>query len=455
MRRRRERGVILDVDADDFGMGELASLAQSVRDSGILVASDELDANGETHTRRDRLNADRAGDVPEAAPVARIAHVILQRALQEGASDIHIRPGAGGTAVYYRIYGILHDIVALPVYVHEPLVRYLQTLAGISVGAGRQRHRAVLHINYRDAEHAVRLSTVRTTAGEYAAMRILYPPSVTGGLDALGMSTDIAAALDLTRDERGGLILVAGPAGSGRTTTLYALLLDLPLADQSVITIEDPVELTLPGVAQAPVDPQEGRDFPTALKQALELDADAIMCSDVPDAATARVLLEASLAAPLVYSAVHADDAVHAMRRLLDLGVSRFMLAEGLGAVLVQRLMRVPCAECAQEREVTPAEREWLRDAGIAEPPPTVSTSQGCEACRKTGVTGRTAAHEVLTIDAELRRLLGSDAAISEVEATAAERLIPLRHDLARKVLAGRVDIVEAMCGTAFLPRYK
>jgi len=292
-------------------------------------------------------------------------------------------------------------------------------------------------------------------SGESVVIRILDPGMVQLGLDDIGMSEDVRRGFGDLLHRPCGIVIVAGPTGSGKTTTLYAALKSLMKPEIAAFSIEDPVEYRIDGIVQVPINRKAGVTFPVAMRHVLRQDPDVILCAEIRDLETLELCVQAALTGHLVLTTLHTDDAIRVIRRMVDIGAERFLVADALLGVLAQRLVRKVHLECGELHEPAEAQRQWLLDAGIEEPPDTLTRGTGCRDCRDTGHRGRTGIHELFVIDEELREMIGGDAGIGEIELVAASKREAMRHDAARKVLAGEVDIAEAMRVTAFMPRYE
>lgn len=408
----------------------------------------QLEAEG---ARRIIATLDRASE----EPIERVANTIIEKAVGARASDIHVQPGPEKLVIRYRIDGVLHEAIVLPTYVAEPLAARLRYMADLPLTESALPQDGRIHVRHDDREYDLRMSIVPSLNGDSIVIRILDAGGLMFGLDEIGLRPDLREAFDHLLHRPNGIVMVAGPTGSGKTTTLYAALKSLVRPEVALFTIEDPVEYRIDGVTQIPLNRKTGLDFPVAMRYALRQDPDVILCGEIRSLETLELCVQAAITGHLVLSTLHTQDAVRAIRRMADCGLERFLIAETLLGVLSQRLVRKVCPTCAADREVTDTQRRWLLDAGIAEPPETLTRGTGCRECRGTGCRGRTTIAELLVIDDELRELIGGDEDLDEVERVAASRLVPMRVDAARKVVAGEVDIAEAVRVTGLMPRYE
>jgi type IV pilus assembly protein PilB len=390
-------------------------------------------------------------DVGGEAPIVKIANQILQRAIHEGASDIHIEPPAGSgesapLKVRFRVDGVLHEVVSLPAYVAAPLVSRFAVMAELNIAERRVPQSGRLTLRYQERNYEVRIALLPTIRGTRLHGRVIASGGALLGLDSLGLSAPNLARIESLLRQPAGLLLVAGGALSGRTTFLYALLARLNHTGVSVLTIEDPVEIELPGIAQTHVDRKSGLTYATGLRAILDQDPDVILCGGIPDPETADALLRAARQGPLVLAPITAADAAEGLSGLLDLGWSPPAAAKALLGAVGLGLVRRVCEECAQAVEPSPADRDFLQRAG-AELPPRLRRGAGCDRCRHTGYRGRIGIHEVLPMGEEMGEILRSGAA--SPAATRAFAQPSLLQDAAQKVAAGVTTVEEAERATA------
>ncbi|MGM0493050.1 MAG: GspE/PulE family protein, partial [Armatimonadota bacterium] len=306
--------------AADFGMGDMQQLAQSVRDSGMLAAEEETGGD-------ERIDTDRIADVADEAPIIRIAKVVIQRAIQERASDIHVEPGREGVRIRYRIDGVLHEILTLPKYVHAPLISRLKIMANMNIAERRVPQDGRIHIRHQGDDFDLRVSTIPTTLGEKCVMRILDKRGIMMGLENLGFSADMLASMEHLVSQPNGMILSTGPTGSGKTTTQYSVLNNINDVETNIITIEDPVEYQIDGISQVHVNRKAGLTFAIALKYFLRQDPDIILVGEIRDLETSEIAIQAALTGHLVLSTLHTNDAPSTVTRMIDMGVEPFLIA--------------------------------------------------------------------------------------------------------------------------------
>lgn len=394
-------------------------------------------------------------DRASADPIVRIATTIVERAVAERASDIHIRHVDDHCRTYYRVDGVLREAIRTPDYVHEPLVDRFKAMAGLNVSERSVPQDGRLLVKLEGKELDLRVSALPSIAGESIVVRLLDRSQVRLSLDDICLrGAQREQVMGLLRRPT-GLFIVTGPTGSGKTTTLYALLNALNHEGIHLMSIEDPVEYRLDDVTQVAVNRRVGLDYKTALRHCLRQDPDVIMCSELRDEETVELAIQAALTGHMVLSVLHTDDAVMALRRLLDLGAERFLLASTLVGATAQRLLRRLCPACREAAPPDETECCWLRSVGVTAAPAQVWHSRGCEECRHTGYRGRLAVYEVLEIDQELRDMLARGDDLREVERLAAGKLRPLAQAAADYVLSGETSMQEAARATSYLPRHE
>ena len=377
---------------------------------------------------------------PEApAPVARAVDAGLRRAVAARASDLHIEPAADGSGrMRLRVDGIMRAGDPLSRELYAPVVSRLKLLAGLDIANRRlpQDGRYSLLIDGRRID--ARVSSIPTLDGEKLVIRLLDHHVALPNLNALGMDAAALAAYRTIAHAPWGFVVVSGPTGSGKTTTLYASIAELDRSARNVCTVEDPVEARIADVAQVQTNVRAGLTFPAALRSFVRQDPDVIMIGEMRDAETAAVGVAAALAGQTVFATVHSNDAARTIDRLIELGVARHSLAAALTAVVAQRLVRTLCRSCREREAVAPGLRAAFPDADAWYVP------AGCAACEGTGYSGRTGVFEVMAIGDELREGIArgvSSAALARIAAAAGHR--SLFHDAAAKIAAGHTSFSE------------
>ncbi|WP_028355455.1 type II secretion system ATPase GspE [Bordetella petrii] len=364
--------------------------------------SDTADAASVMGVAENEIDLDRLlQDIPEVAdlletqddaPVIRMINALFAQAARDGASDMHIEPYETHSVVRYRVDGVLRDVVSPRKALHSALISRIKIMANLDIAEKRlpQDGRIALRVGGRPID--VRVSTLPTGHGERAVLRLLDKEAGRLQLEKLGMSPVVLTQLDSLIRQPHGIVLVTGPTGSGKTTTLYAALSRLDASTTNILTVEDPIEYDLPGISQTQVNAKIDMTFALALRAILRQDPDVIMIGEIRDLETAQIAVQASLTGHLVLATLHTNDATSAVTRLVDMGVEPFLLASSLLGVLAQRLVRQLCHECRRP--------DTLPDGRVVYRP------VGCPACNHTGYSGRSGIHELFTVDEDVRRLI-------------------------------------------------
>jgi general secretion pathway protein E len=393
-------------------------------------------------------------DIPKAedllgttseAPVIRMINALLLQALRERASDIHFEPYEARSVVRFRIDGELRDVIEPPRALHAALVSRLKVMASLDIAEKRLPQDGRMALKLGDKSVDVRVSTLPTGPGERVVLRLLDKDAARLDLAALGMSEATLEAVDRLIREPHGIVLVTGPTGSGKTTTLYAAISRLPRGVLNIMTVEDPIEFALDGVGQTQVNPRIELSFARSLRSILRQDPDIIMIGEIRDLETAQIAVQASLTGHLVLATLHTNDAASVVTRLADMGIEPYLLASSLLGVLAQRLVRCLCPECRQAEAPTAGEGALLSKLALP-------TSQklyrpgGCAACGQSGYKGRTGIYELILIDETMRRLIhdrAGEPALREACARAGVRT--LAADGARWLADGTTSLAELL----------
>ncbi len=413
---------------------------QDLAVNDILADIDEGDVEV---VERDEEEADFAKQAGES-PVIRYVNFIIQTALKEGASDIHIEPAEKKLKVRFRIDGILFDMMNPPYKMHAAIISRLKIMANLDISERRLpqdgRIRAVVGGRKLD----LRVSTLPTVTGEKCVLRILDARSIAVGLEQLGFDEETLHIWRRQIKQPHGIILVTGPTGSGKTTTLYSSLREMDTKRLNVSTTEDPVEYHLDGITQVQIHDKIGMSFAAALRSLLRQDPDVVMVGEIRDAETARIAIQASLTGHLVLSTLHTNDAPSSVTRMINIGVEPFLIGAALNAVLAQRLVRRICSNCKAAETLSEEVREFLMTQGFnAE---SVSKGKGCDRCRQTGYGGRLGIYELLVLDDVTRDAIARSPSVTEFRRMCVERgMVTLRQDGLAKVIRGLTTVEEVL----------
>ncbi len=388
---------------------EIVAALMSVRASETPAASGlTMKSNGAT---ADDIGVDHLEALANEAPVVRLVNVLLADALRLGVSDVHLESVPDGLRVRYRIDGVLQDISRVSEAHRPAVVSRVKIMSGLDIAERRIPQDGRTRLVIGDREVDVRVSALPALHGESIVLRILDHGTGARGLAELGMPGELRSQFEKVLGRTSGMIVVTGPTGSGKTTTLYAALERVNTAGVKTVTIEEPVEYQIPGVIQIPVNSKVNFDFPDALRSILRHDPDVIMVGEMRDAETAEIAIQAALTGHLVFSTLHTAEAAGAVTRLADMGVAHFRVAAAVQAILAQRLVRVLCKACAVEYEPGSAE---LADApGSGTKMMRFRRAAGCEQCANTGYRGRTGAYELVILDDAHKALIAGGASLA------------------------------------------
>ncbi|MBI5739345.1 MAG: type II secretion system ATPase GspE [Nitrospirae bacterium] len=383
-------------------------------------------------------------ELTEEAPIIRLLNALLMESVKEKASDIHVEPYEKGLDVRFRVDGILRKVLSPPKIIQDALISRIKILAGLDIAEKRlpQDGRIRLLVGGKDID--IRVSIIPTALGERAVLRLLDRQSGVLSLEMLGFSDSILTSFKNALSRPNGIVLVTGPTGSGKTTTLYASLLTLNTEDRNIITVEDPVEYQLGGIGQMQVNPKIGLTFAAGLRSILRQDPDIMMVGEIRDLETAEIAVHASLTGHLVLSTLHTNDAPSALTRLIDMGIEPFLVASSLIGVLAQRLVRVICPHCRQPYAPSKQETDYLE----AVPSPTVLyRGKGCDKCLGKGYIGRKGIYEFLEITPEIRTMIVERKEAYDIKRTAVIKsgFKPLQKDAVEKILQGITTIEEVL----------
>ena len=411
---------------------EVEQLIQGIEDEDVEVVQAETEEMPDLEK------------VAGESPIIRLANFIIAGAVRQGASDIHIEPSETRLRIRYRIDGLLFETMKPPLNMHAALISRLKIMANLDISERRLpqdgRIRATVHGKVVD----LRVSTLPTTAGEKCVIRILDNSSLLLGLEQLGFGEDNLAMFKDQISQPHGIILVTGPTGSGKSTTLYSALLQLQSDEINISTVEDPVEYRLESINQVQVSERIGMTFAAALRSLLRQDPDVIMVGEIRDEETSRIAVQASLTGHLVLSTLHTNDAPSSITRLINIGIEPYLIAASLNCIVAQRLVRRVCAHCRELYQPSPEVHEFLESQGLGKVE--LYRGKGCPKCRNTGYSGRVALYEMLVMDDTIRDEVTGNPSVTEMRRLVRERgMITLREDGFEKVKSGLTTVEEVL----------
>jgi len=382
----------------------------------------------------------------EEAPVVKLVNLLITEAARERANDIHIEPQETDVRVRYRIDGVLHEVMRAPKQVQRGVTARLKILSGMDIAERRIPQDGRFGLTVDDKAIDFRAATLPTIHGEKVVLRLLVKESIMMNLDDLGFLKEALEQFKSSFVKPYGAILVTGPTGSGKTTTLYGVLNVLNSPEKNIITVEDPVEYRLQGVNQVQVNPKAGLTFGSGLRSILRNDPDIVMIGEIRDEETALISVESALTGHLVLSTLHTNDAPSAITRLTEMGIEPFLTSSAVDCVVAQRLARRLCKHCKES--YTPSLKS-LEDIGFplkGNKPPTLYRAKGCNKCNNTGYKGRVGIYEVMLVSENIERLTVERATTDEIKKVAlSEGMKTLREDGFEKVLQGTISIEEIM----------
>ncbi|MDR7419651.1 MAG: type II secretion system ATPase GspE [Armatimonadota bacterium] len=411
--------------------GSLDQVIQEIRPSDV----------GEEEPGLDKLR-----EIVEDAPVVRLVNLMLVQAVRQGASDIHVEPQERQLRIRYRIDGTLYNVMTAPRHVQAATTSRIKIMANMNIAERRVPQDGRIELRVDNREIDLRVSTIPTTHGEKVVMRILDKRSALVGIEKLGLMGPDQERFESLITKPYGIILITGPTGSGKTTSLYAILNRLNKTDVNIITIEDPVEYQLAGIAQVQINPKAGLTFSTGLRSFLRQDPDIMMVGEIRDEETARLAIQAALTGHLVLSTLHTNDAPGAVVRLVDMGIEPFLVSSSVIGVVAQRLVRLLCTKCREPYTPLPevATRYGLSKPG--EPVPTIYRAKGCEACNNIGYKGRIGLFEIMVMEDDVRALVVRNEASDAIKRVAIGLgMRTLQQDGVAKVLAGLTSLEEML----------
>ncbi|MDT8273553.1 MAG: type II secretion system ATPase GspE [Desulfomonilia bacterium] len=381
------------------------------------------------------------------APIIRLVNRLMVQAFRERASDIHVEPYQTDVKVRFRVDGILHDVLSLPKRIHSAVVSRIKVMASLNIAEKRLPQDGRIGIKLGDHSVDLRISCVPTVNGERVVMRILDKSSVLLGLEELGFYPQDLAIIERLVKQEHGIILVTGPTGSGKTTSLYSMLNRINSPDKNILTIEDPIEYQLKGIGQIPVNTKVGLTFASGLRSIVRQDPDIILVGEIRDLETAEISIQAALTGHLVFSTLHTNDSSSAITRLIDMGIEPFLVTSSVNSIVAQRLVRKICPSCRQEYF---PESESLLEIGLSKEmihkDGYLFRGAGCKDCLETGYKGRTGIYEILNMSDTIKTTILKTSDSNLIKKVAVEEgFHTLREDGARKVEDGITTIEEVL----------
>ncbi len=425
-----ESDLITAINRHHRADGELSDLQSAIEEQADESQSDSL--------------AIRDAE-PDDAPIVRFVNLIIAQAIQDSASDIHIEPGEFEMTVRYRIDGVLHTVQQAPKNIQNGVISRLKIMSDIDIAERRRPQDGRMSVSVGGRSMDLRVATLPTVYGEKVVMRILDTSATKRDIDDLAMLERNLGVYRESYTKPYGMILVTGPTGSGKSTTLYTTLHAVAKPEINVITVEDPVEYRMAGINQVQVNPKAGLTFASALRSILRSDPDVVLVGEIRDRETAQIAIEAALTGHLVLSTLHTNDAPSAITRLIEMGIEPFLVGSALDCVVAQRLARRLCERCKQPYSLS-RDEVLAHGFDLSESVDNVTIYRpgGCSSCSNTGYRGRIALHEVLAIDEQLERLAVERSSSAEIQRYAlTQGMLTLRQDGWQKVLAGVTSIEE------------
>lgn len=408
---------------------DISKLIENIEDNSLQFIHEEEDDVGHLQ------------DLASEAPIIRLVNMIVTRAVESRASDIHIEPYADELKIRYRIDGVLHDIELIPKKLQAAIFSRIKIMAKLNIAERRLPQDGRIKLKVGGLEIDIRVSTIPVLYGESLVMRLLHQAGILIDMEQLGFPPDTLLMFNNIIKKTNGIILVTGPTGSGKTTTLYGALDKINSSDRKIITVEDPIEYHLRGINQIQVKPQIGLDFPNILRHIVRQDPDVIMIGEIRDLETAEIAIQSALTGHLVFSTLHTNDAPTAITRLMDIGVQNYLLAATIRGILAQRLVRVICPEC---REIDETVMDDEKINIMSRQDLTLYRGKGCEKCAHTGFYGRSGIYELLEVDNSISQLISKNADVRQIRETARKNgMRTLQEDGLLKVKSGLTTINE------------
>jgi general secretion pathway protein E len=402
-----------------------------------------MEENGSAILSEIEEKADLLDDISDA-PIIKLANHIISQSVKARASDIHLEPYQDSFKVRYRVDGILYDLLSPPKWIQPALISRIKVMAKMNIAEKRLPQDGRLDVKIGNQEIDVRVSTIPTSFGERLVLRLLDKSASLISLSDLGLVSDKLDIIENLVKSPNGIILVTGPTGSGKTTTLYAILSSINVPDINIITIEDPVEYQIEGISQIQVNPKINLTFASGLRSIVRQDPDVILVGEIRDRETSEIAVQSALTGHLVFSTLHTNDSASAITRLVDIGVEPFLLSSSVLAVIAQRLIRVLCKSCREPYTPDDAALESIGINAHQCREAIIYKSKGCENCFFTGYKGRTGIFEIMLLDASLKSLILKTHDSNSIKNAALNlNMVTLRQDGVQKVLNGISTVEE------------
>jgi len=393
---------------------------------------------------KEEIEPEKLRNIAEEAPIIKLVNLIILQAIRDKASDIHVEPEEENLKVRFRVDGILHEQATIPKQMQAAVLSRMKIMSDMNIATKRIPQDGRFRLNIEGGQIDMRVSSMPTLFGENIVMRLLDNTSILIGLERLGFDEKNFEIFKSLIVKPHGIILVTGPTGSGKTTTLYSALNSINTPDKNIITVEDPIEYQLKMIRQSQINQKAGLTFATGLRSILRQDPDVIMVGEIRDLETAEISVQAALTGHLVFSTLHTNDAPSSLTRLIDMGVEPFLISSSVIGIIAQRLVRTICPNCKQP--YTPSE-EVIRDLGVKLPAnPKFYKGAGCKSCKNSGYKGRIGIFEMLLLSEKIRDLILAKTSSSQIKRVAQEAgMKSLREDGIEKVLAGITSIDEVI----------
>lgn len=395
--------------------------------------------------KEEEVSLEQLHTIAEEAPIIKLVNLIIMQALGDGASDIHVEPEHDALRVRIRVDGIMRDVTPIPRHLQAAVLSRLKIMSDMNIAVKRMPQDGRFQINIEGKQIDVRASAFPTVFGENLVMRLLDTSSILLTLEQLGFSPENFKMFKSLIEKPHGIILVTGPTGSGKTTTLYSALNAINTPDKNILTLEDPVEYQLKGIRQSQINPKAGMTFASGLRSILRQDPDVILVGEIRDKETAEIAIQSALTGHLVFSTLHTNDAPGALTRLTEMGIEPFLTSSSILGVLAQRLVRTICNNCKTEYKPTP---KLLAELGIKEGREEIKffKGKGCNVCKNSGYRGRIAIFELMSLDDKIKDLILARSSSQAIKRAAQDNgMRTLREDGLRKVMQGITTIDEVL----------